>query len=470
MTEPHLEVCVVGGGPAGAAAAVRLAHLGHRVGVIERAPFPRSHVGESLTKGLWTLFDILGLREADLRQSFLKTAETLVRWDKEDIEELPSHAGGVLVNRGYFDKFLLKEAEGAGAEVIQPAWARDAVWNGSVWQVEVMYEGRSRWLTADYLVDASGRKPFLPGARTRVSPPTLALCGYLPVAGAPQPVRIEAIPDGWCWGAPVPGNLFSAMVFLSPETVRERQTSGLEELWRLKLAKTELFAWMSALPLIHPIAAYDATAYSAADSTATNFIAIGEASFTLDPLSSTGVEKAIQTGCIAAVALHTMLLRPESKILSMKFCAERRSETVSSHADWAAGFYRRVVRFREFPFWLARSQSSANGEARSIPEPTNQTSELRITTRIQLSRSAHLVKEPCIMGSEICERTALRHPSLGRPVAFVDGVELEPLLAVIPESTTIGALLALWSAEVPGHQARRVAQWLVMNQILEPVF
>jgi 2-polyprenyl-6-methoxyphenol hydroxylase-like FAD-dependent oxidoreductase len=64
MEQGHLDVCVVGGGPAGSVTALRLAQLGHRVGIVERASFPRSRVGESLTSGVWILFDVLGMRES----------------------------------------------------------------------------------------------------------------------------------------------------------------------------------------------------------------------------------------------------------------------------------------------------------------------------------------------------------------------------------------------------------------------
>ncbi|MFZ0272621.1 MAG: tryptophan 7-halogenase [Acidobacteriaceae bacterium] len=469
MEQDHLEVCIVGGGPGGSAAALRLARLGHRVGVIEKARFPRFKVGESVGRGLWTLLDVLEVREHFVRQDFLYSEETLIRWDMAETERLAGHAGSVLVNRASFDALLLRQAEHAGAQVLQPARAAAAVLRGGVWQLEVKLEGRSTRLTADYLVDASGRRPFLPGARTRVSPPTLALCGYVRTAGSPRPLRTEAISDGWCWGAPVPGQMFSAMVFLSPETVRRRENLSLEELWRMKLAKAELFQWMATLPLVNPLTFHDATTDFATDFS-TNLMRVGEASFTLDPMSSSGVEKAIQTGCIAAIALHTMLHRPERADVSMKFCNQRRSETVSAHAAWAAEFYSRVERFRELPFWLARSQSSSSHRpSPAMKDHINRDIALSIQSRVQLSRNAHLIKEPCITGDEICERTALLHPSLDRPVAFLGGIELGSLLAKLPEKTSIGALLHIWSAEVSSDHARRVAQWLLSNRILELV-
>lgn len=54
------DVCVIGGGPAGASLALRLAHLGRSVVVIERNSFPRRHLGESLTGAILPLLGVLG--------------------------------------------------------------------------------------------------------------------------------------------------------------------------------------------------------------------------------------------------------------------------------------------------------------------------------------------------------------------------------------------------------------------------
>ena len=55
------DVVVIGGGPAGASAAAILAENGRSVIVLERDPFPRYHVGESLLPALWELWDRLGV-------------------------------------------------------------------------------------------------------------------------------------------------------------------------------------------------------------------------------------------------------------------------------------------------------------------------------------------------------------------------------------------------------------------------
>lgn len=472
MAIAPFSVCVVGGGPAGSVTALRLARLGHRVCLVERCAFPRAHVGESLTRGVWPILDGLGVLEPLLREGFLCPGQTQIRWAGPGTERVgPNQSGtGLLVDRGSYDALLLRAAAAAGARVFQPAQARGVTSEDFGWQVDVTAGGELCQIRADYLVDASGRTGFLPGNRRRVGPRTVALCGYLRARDCPRETLVEALPDAWCWGAPVPGDLFSTMVFLDAETVPGLRRSELDALWRARLAGAELFVGMSRSPLVRPVLARDATTYHTTDPIGEDFIRVGEASFSLDPLSSTGVEKAMRAGLVAAIALHTMIGWPGRKDLCQRFYRDRERETVSTHAAWSASFYHQVSRFSGLPFWKSRSHVGGyHAPTEGLARTSRSECPIRWTARVRLSDGARLVQEPCIIGDEITAHTALVHPRLERPVAFVEGIELGRLLEMVPSCADLGGLLAAWSSRVPLRQARRITAWLIDNQILETV-
>jgi len=64
------DVVVVGGGPAGSTAGAFLAQAGRRVLLVEREPFPRFHVGESLLPATLPILDRLGVHRAIAERGF----------------------------------------------------------------------------------------------------------------------------------------------------------------------------------------------------------------------------------------------------------------------------------------------------------------------------------------------------------------------------------------------------------------
>ena len=117
------EVCVIGGGPAGAAVALRLAQLGHDVVLIERSAFPRPRVGEAMAPSIWTVLDVLGVREDIAQAGFVRVEQSILRWAADIDENLSQPPGrfGLMVDRGRFDAILLEKARKAG---VPAGWVR----------------------------------------------------------------------------------------------------------------------------------------------------------------------------------------------------------------------------------------------------------------------------------------------------------------------------------------------------------
>jgi flavin-dependent dehydrogenase len=420
MEEQAADVAVVGGGPAGAVAAIRLADLGHRVILLERAPFPRHHVGEALGPGVKAQLGLLGLADLAERTGGLAFGGSMLRWGTERWEARPAHPDAVAVDRARFDAALLDEAARRGAVVLQPAKARRAVRTKTGWRIEVEAGERRHAVACRFLVDASGRSGFLDRRRRRGAPRTFALHAYwhgrVPVRPA-----VAAGADHWLWASPVPGLGCSIMTFVDKDGLRRRR-ADLEGGYRADLAAAGLLGAGAAAA--GAVRVHDAAAYEAAICAGADWLKIGEAAFALDPLSSSGVQKAIATALLGAVVVNTVLRRPADAAAALDFYRDEQRRTAEQHQVWAGGVYREHRRHADAPFWAARAAAAAEEEPPS-PQPA---APLRADERLALAPDARF-EEVATVGAEFIEpRLGIVHPAASRPIAFVGDIALAPIL------------------------------------------
>ena len=63
----NYDCVVIGGGPAGSTVSTLIAKAGHSVLVLERAKFPRFHIGESLLPETYWVFEKMGILTVAMR-------------------------------------------------------------------------------------------------------------------------------------------------------------------------------------------------------------------------------------------------------------------------------------------------------------------------------------------------------------------------------------------------------------------
>ena len=434
-----VDVCVIGGGPAGSASAIRLVQLGHRVVLVERAPRGRAHVGESLPPSVLPLLDALGVRDSVEAAGFLRPRDAQVQWDGalRDASMHAGHAGapGFQVDRGRFDALLLDAAAAVGVTLIQPVAAGAPQRDGPRMRV-ALRDGRE--VRAQWVVDARGRRGVAGPA-----PRTAALYAYWPGAGGEDArTRVESGVDAWYWGAPLPDGSFNATVFVDAARCAGLDRGARHALYRALLARSALLRPVLGGAVPADVRVCDATAGLASDPAADGVLRVGEAAFTIDPLSSQGVQAALRNGLQAAVCVHTLLARPGDAELALAFHADQVRRTAQHHARLAAGFHAAAAQQFGSAFWLARAGVALPWRAPAAPP-----APAGLDVRVTVDPRASWEREPILDGEWIVEADAIDHPALEAPVAFIGGVPVRALLRPLASSVTLHELLRRWALE-----------------------
>lgn len=166
--EQKFDVIIVGGGPAGASAAIRLAADGARVLVVEQKKFPREKLcGEFISPECFRHFTRLGVADEIKSAGGARLFETKFYAESGRAARVPSgwFGGGTLseasalgLSRAEMDARLLARARAAGAFVLEDARAAGVVLDkGRVSGVRVQWSGRERVFESFVTIDATGR-------------------------------------------------------------------------------------------------------------------------------------------------------------------------------------------------------------------------------------------------------------------------------------------------------------------------
>ncbi|HEX7986190.1 MAG TPA: tryptophan 7-halogenase [Duganella sp.] len=483
------DALVSGAGPAGVCAALRLQQLGYQVLLVERsAVWPRPQVGEALTPGVRNIIALLDANDALAAVPHVAHAGSRVLW-RGRTPDLLQQAGSAIVDRGRFDAALLALARRRGVEVEQPARLLDLAGAAGDWRAGLLCgEARHRQVRARFILDASGR-----GAAPRIdcAPRLAALWGEVDQSALPElggATQVEALEHGWLWAGCLPGRRYRLMLVCDPQAARQAQPAGPEARLRAACAASQLLRAAAGLPLLGAVQMCSATPYLAPDSWQDGRLKLGDQAFALDPVSSFGVEKAMRFSLQAAVALHTVLgdNGNDRQALARRFFEGRLVEACARHAHWTEAYYGQAW-CADRPFWQARARCEPDGDGTARPEllaalsserarlAGYQPPELRPLAGLnpalplRLHDGAAIVELPCVVDDRVRLHTALDHPHLERPLAFLENEALFPHLARLAQPLPLPQLLNMLAASMPGHKAQRITAWLWQRGLLESV-
>lgn len=420
---------MLGGGPAGAAAARLLASWGHGVHLITR-PAGEQRLAVSLPPSCAKLFDAVGVSAAIDRAGFIRSTGNTVWWGGDArVEPFAAGARGWQVDLGTLETVLLGEAARAGVSIERRVLAADA----------------SR-LDAAFVLDCTGRTGLVARAhgvrRHDDGPKTIALAGEWRSASWRLPddthTLVESYADGWLWSVPASAVVRHVSAMVDPQRSDLVRGAHARGVYLAEIAKSTAFkAMLADAELVAGPSGWDASTYGAHDYAGDGWLLVGDAGSFIDPLSSAGVKKALASAWLAAVAVHTGLKSPSMRAAALQFYSDREREIERHYSAESRAFLAAAARGHDRPFWSERSDDARDGGSESeLIRRAFDDLKTAGALRVVVSPAVRVEPRPLVDGNEIVLAPHLV-PEEGAPVRYLHGVDIVTLLELAPAAAQV---------------------------------
>ncbi|MGB3182067.1 MAG: FAD-dependent monooxygenase [Cyclobacteriaceae bacterium] len=360
------DVVILGGGPAGLSTAVALRRLTSlSVAVYEAAPPGTQRIGESCPPDILMLLSQLGLADAFRSGPHMPFPGFASLWGSPRVgynDFITSPLGsGWRLDRPAFDTMLAEAAQAAGADVcFSTRFISATPLPGGGHKLQLKGKGGDKPVdvTARYVVDATGARARFAASVGIAREQAEELSAYVQFAKVEQGtltgrVLLESKPYGWWYCAALPGNQVVTMLVAEADTVSQLRNDKQGELYRHALENTHLVG-----PSLHELSLSSPHAHTwpvvsgcLPQVQGRDWIAVGDAAASYDPVPAQGIYKALSHGIAAAKEMAAIFDDESYTPGQYQTYVYTSYQTYLQHRH---DLYARELRWQDAEFWRNR--------------------------------------------------------------------------------------------------------------------
>jgi flavin-dependent dehydrogenase len=334
------------------------------VAIVEASTSEEPRVGETLPPPARGMLQHLGVWEAFQRQGHRESHGTSAVWgaaEPRDNDFLFAARGiGWHLDRTAFDAMLAAEAERLGVARIRPARLAEAIREGiqekAGWRLRL---SGHQDLTARFVVDATGASAAFArrqGARFLAADRLTGFARFFdePAGGDPRTL-VEAFADGWWYTAGLPGGRRIAACLTDADLARRLRLREADAWSRLLDATDRVRESLRGASPSGPVLVRATPSRRLDPAAGDDWLAVGDAAAVFDPLSSSGILKALRSGIFAGYAIGDLLT--EGDVRGLERYRRLGREEFASYSALRSRHYAAEGRWPESEFWRRRGSS-----------------------------------------------------------------------------------------------------------------
>lgn len=382
-----IDVLIVGAGVAGCATAIALKNIMPNLDIciLDReqlnslkiesheqcyAKLIRPKIGETLPPSVMIPLQQLGLWEEFLAASFIKCSGTSSSWGASTLYTnehiFSAYGNGWHLDRQQFDNLLLTAARKQKIRMIKSAQflkisKQQHGWS-LVFQTKEQSNLQQQYIEAKFVIDASGRSARVAqqiGVKKQIHDHLLGIYRFYNqnkeklshATVVDSSTLIESAEQGWWYSASLPKqkHVVALMTDVDIAQVKAyRQSTHFDQ----ALAETQqIVGRLEGLTADNKPIVCAAQTQCLEQLAGKGWLAVGDAAFTFDPLSSLGIFKALRMSLYASYAVKDFFHAKDSELVKYQKVAKAE---FNNYLKKRKEYYAEETRYSKQPFWARR--------------------------------------------------------------------------------------------------------------------
>lgn len=352
------KIVIAGGGPAGAATAIALAQRGIHSILLDASPAGQK-VGETLSPHVLPVLKALQADHLLSDPVHLPCYGNLYNWGDETVQEkhflFTPGSHGWHLDRSVFEQSLLEVARQKGVTVIDYCRIRKAEKEESGWKLTVLQNGKEEEvMKAAFIADATGRNALIArsqGVQRLVYDELIGIATRFrisDVTALQRFTRIQAVEKGWWYTALGSSEIIT--VYMTQAHLADKHIRELPGYWNLLEQASLIHSLFPAgyTPVATKLSVRSAATGRLEEVYGDGWLAVGDAAYSYDPVSSYGITSALGGGYYAGQAIADHLAGSSEALPAYRHVTEK---AFAAYLPMWEQQYQRELRWTASSFW-----------------------------------------------------------------------------------------------------------------------